>query len=381
MAARVYFKPNGCIVTMPFERLGETGKGTWGLVEDGGWIARPDAAALELLYFSEAEYRHAMRRLPSEEIGRAVELRRKVFWKNLHARHVGFVQEAMWRCIDRTDDDERGLRLRRQLLNLHAKLVDVDRVGGSVEEQMENLYDTDSEIIDDLGCPSLRKAYPVDPDGKERAFRTRFLEQMIHLRWRREMRAEDRTLMDIYRGYAVRPITSFLTGTIKIGGQPATRWHDAVLMGLTDRDVEDMPTYSKQLVFARATEILNVEELTPAQFDVEVNDRLAALDLYPYFMAVRICAASTREALRLKTKAHKEFHELLAKQVEDELRGLALFRKPPVAKPTVDELVAELAAMIDLLVGLLLHHHGLSWVMATKTLGRDVHKLLEEDGR
>src|SRR5512140_762877 len=111
MTTRIYFKPRGGTVPRSFNRLGETAKGMWGLVEDGDWIAT-GGGGLELLYLSEPAYRHAMRRLPPAKVALTVEHRRKTFWQPLPSDAVGLVQEAIWACIDRTNEDSRGFRLR-----------------------------------------------------------------------------------------------------------------------------------------------------------------------------------------------------------------------------------------------------------------------------
>jgi hypothetical protein len=378
MTTRIYFKPRGGIAPPSFERLGETGKGMWGLVADGDWIAT-GGGALELLYLSEAAYRHAMRRLPPDEIARAVEHRRQSFWKPLPSDAMGWIQEAMWACMERTGEDDRGFRLRAGLLTLHAKLIDLDRLSGqSAEEHLHWLFREDCELIDDLGCRFLQKVYPVDADGTERAFRRRFLEEIVRLQKQREMRPEDRLLMSLHRGYAVKPVTPELLRMAKESEMPCRRWRDMLLMGLTEHDVAEVGAAHVRLIYARAANLLETAGMTAAQIDVEIDDRLAGPDLYPYFMASRIGTASLREAARLLSRKHQEVHRLLTHQVEAELQGLARFRKPPPAKPTLDETLGELLAQTDLLAAFLLRRDPQESA-ALKGVGRDVRKLLEDD--
>jgi hypothetical protein len=378
MTTRIYFKPRGGIAPPSFERLGETGNGMWGLVADGDWIAT-GGGALELLYLGEAAYRHAMRRLPPEEVALAVEHRRETFWQPLPSQAMALVQEAMWACMDRTGEDERGFRLRAGLLTLHAKLACVDTFReDSTDEQLDWLFGEDCELILDLDCPYLQKVYPVDTDGKERAFRRQFLEEIIRLRKKRELRPQDRPRKAIYRGYAVKPVTDEILLMARRSTVSCQRWRDMMLMGLTDGGVAKVGPAHARLIYARSEDVVDTEGMTLAQIDVDISDRLVGPDLYPFFLSRRIGTASIREAARLLSPEHTEAHRLLTRQVEAELHGLARFRKAPPAKPTLDEVVAELLAQIDLLAALLLREQDPRESAAIKSVGRDVRKLLED---
>ena len=384
MTARVYWMPKEHHLAVPFQRLGETEEGLWGLVEDGAWIAAPDAAALELLYLNKAEYRHATRRLQPSQVALAIEHRRKTFWETLASYAPGYIQEAIWRCIDRADDDARGLRLRAKLLTLHAKFVDVNRLAGQpLDDQLFSLYALDCELLADLGCRSLQQVYAVDKDGKERDFRRRFLEDPLSLPSGAKRAPRVQLHLPIRRGFAVRPITEGLRFKAKLAGEPCSRWRNMLLVGLTDEDLEELSSYRARLLYARSTEIFYgaVEELTQAQLDIELEERLAAPDLYHHFMSSRICTASAREGLRLLTRENKEVNRVLSRQIEEELRGLGAFRKPPPAKPTLDEMLTELLALIDLRVAIVLRREGMAWAADMKTLGLGIRKLRESDER
>jgi hypothetical protein len=382
MTVRVYFKPKDCHSVVPFQRLGDTGKGAWGLVEDRIWIARPDA--MELLYFTEAEYAHAMRRLSPKQIALAIERRRKMFWKPIGTLALGEMQMAMWKCMLRADNDARGLRLRAGLLALHAKLAYMDgMIGQPTQYNLEYLFRRDSEIIEDLSCSSIQRVYPVDQDGKERELHRRFLDDLIRLRWKRSMGPGDKLFLQIRRGFAVKPISQELRMLARVTETISVEWRDMLLMGLTERDVESFRGDSERrlwLICGRIGKLLGMaRELTEDQLGVEISDRLDAPDLYDHFLSYRIGTASTREALRLLTLTNKKVNEVLTRQLEEEIHGLGVFRKHPPAKPTLDDLLSEMLARFDVLDAITVRRKSLRTAAQIRKLVRDIGKLLEGD--
>jgi hypothetical protein len=388
VTARICFKPKGCAVAVPFQRLGSTKDGEWGVVEDDRWIVGPQGAELELLYPNEADYRHAMRRLSPKQVARAIEFRRHYFGDEVWSRGLSEIQPALQRCIARTDDDPRGLRLRAGLLALHADSINGDRYREDTFEFIAtDLMKQDDELIHDLHCPALRQKPAVDPDGKERAFRQGLREEMRELRAKWIEHTGGLVESPVDHGYLVKPVTSFLRRKIDHERKTFLRWRDGMIMGLADRDVEKLRgSYQMQILYARGSYAWLAEEMTDVQFDVDVEDRLAHPSFDQHLDECRIFTASCRQAalLELMNRDKPDLaHErrVLGKQLEAELRGLGAFCTKPPPRPSLDELLADLLGLIDVVTAIALRTEGLQGADSYRPLSAALRKLIEEDAR
>lgn len=332
MTARVYFKPKGCQSALAFEELGHTDNGAWGLVKDAAWMTTPGASAVELLYTSEAQYRHAMRRLPEFEIAPAIQRRRTTFWEDFDEHFLSLLQDALWLCINSTGDDERGFALRTRLVTIHAKLIHANQYGRHSAEWMAALVDEEVDLVTELESKSLR---PVTSRGhlkEECTSRRHFVAEMASLAGRAHPdRWPSRT---VERVYAVQPVTPSLLEASRDddGHQTGFEWQDRLLVALHDSEAEHHAKMGREVkpVLAMRGQLTGFRhELTPAQLDVELEEQLANPDFSEWIQSGRISALSLLEAARLCTTSQREFNALIARRCESELRQFPRWSKQP----------------------------------------------------
>jgi hypothetical protein len=377
MSARIWYWAAGKAMSLAFAELGHDASGAWGIVDDAAWLATPGAGALELLYVSKAEYDHAMRRLPPTEVAIAIQHRRKTFATEATEEATGLLQNAIWAAIGATDDSEAGMRMRKRLLAVHARFIDYEILRHEEPaERLEQLIRDDGELFGNLASPSMKAAAGQDMDGKERALRRRFAEQLSAFR---RPEAQDPDLLWPYfeaeRVYAVTSATGARPRCSREDG-PCPRWRDATLMALHERDAQSMRAAGDKLdlVYATKGELIAADYLlTAAQLDVEISERIAAPDLVNRLQIDRVAQATARLATRMLSKDRPKLAAVLAAQVEEETRGLGIWgrREGQVrGVAPAKEAVRDAASLANLMAGMLARGKSLRLAAQQKAMAK-----------
>jgi hypothetical protein len=388
MTARVYFLSKACAIAVAFHKLGQDPAGAWGLVEDAARKATPGASCLELLYVSEADYRHAMRGLPAPEIANAIQHRRKTHGQRFDGESNSLVQEAIWGCINRTGDDEIGRKARAKLVALHAKLIHVRMRGDQdADEWLEDLMFEEAELLVELESVSLRPKGAAKDSKEERDTRRRFVQELGALS---AARSHDKKFywphVEIQRTYAVTPATAELQRMSRREGEGETgvKWRDVLLMPLHEREakrIEKLGFHPKP-VLATPGELLAARYLlTKAQFDVELGEKLAAPDFRDAVQESRIAMASLREAARQCTRSDAKLNAILARQIEVELRQFPIWSKrTPAGEPasTLAATLADAASLVNLVAAMQLEKKDLRAAAENQAVAEALAKVLEE---
>jgi hypothetical protein len=117
VSERVVFRTENARSRVGFAELGRAPSGAWGVVDDDAWmVAADDGDALELLFTSPAEYQHAVRGLPPEEVIGVIQRRRADFAPRIPSVALGLVELRVRAAIGALGTSTRDAAMRIDLL-------------------------------------------------------------------------------------------------------------------------------------------------------------------------------------------------------------------------------------------------------------------------
>lgn len=320
MSDRVVLVPYGAPVPPWLTVLGRGPIGTWGMVEGSHWLgAGGKDDPIELLYLSPAEYHHAVRRLPSEEIEPVVQRRRLTFAHQVSSLALGLVERQLRDCFALFRESERDACA--ELVQSLAAWTAVPRFSSIASTALLNLVlEGDARIIAELDSPSLQAAGDLDPTGEERASRRRFATETGALLARRGDPDAGRALpyFDVERVYLIQPVPEDLESTAHAFHDPVARVGDGLLLPLAERNAVMLTAEGYQMSAAFPTRgqfVGLASTLTAAQLAIELEERQRAAGFVPYLAALRVQQTTLRTAAQRLAREDDE----LARVLDDHL--------------------------------------------------------------
>lgn len=390
MSVRVAFLPVGSVSAVHLDELGRIPAGAWGAVDDQPWMATEGSDGLELLYLSQEEYQYAVRGLPPDEIGQAVLHRRKTFSADVPGQALGAVAQRASACLGHLSDDATAAGVRADLLNALASFTAVNRLAQTAPlDLLDFLREGDAEIVAELESPSVRAAGDFDRDGAERETRRRFAAALGQIAASRGQPEKARTLpyFDVERTYFVTPSHSAIEQRAKIVGDPIRAWRDGVILPMPERMASDVRAFghSVTVLFPASGPFIGaLTALTPAQFEVELAERMTSPGFAPYLNARRAQQATLRVAAYLITGADAEIGRVLAEHAQEEASRLGTWLARDAAQaPGLDAMPAKLVAVVEaatLLVTLCRRQGRLAIASKVEALARALTHVVQDVG-
>lgn len=328
MTERVVFRPDRLVSAVPFDELGRTEEGAWGIVDEATWLAADDGGALALLYLTRAEYEHAERKLSSPETARAVRQQLTIFSPRVAAKAMGLIEAQVRDAIAAFGKTQEDASTRAELFVALASFTTVPRFWGTMSSALiQLLQEGDASIIAELDSPSLQESGDLDPTGDERETRRRFATTLGELAARRGRPGKPSLLpyFDVERVYFVTPPPHELEAAAREFHDPTTRFRDGLLIPLRERSVGDIAAQGHQarVVFPTRGQYLGASAgLTPAQLEVEIDERLTSPGFATYLGALRMKQATLRAAAHVIAGADSDLAELLSAHSAEEASKL-----------------------------------------------------------
>ncbi|HXJ23025.1 MAG TPA: hypothetical protein VMT03_22590 [Polyangia bacterium] len=328
MTDRVVLSPAGAAVPVPLAELGRSQMGAWGLVEDQAWLAAGERGnGLELLYLSVADYEHATRGLPADEVPAVVARRRIDFSAKLPAFAIGLVETQLRRVFPLLGGAPVDRQTSADLLSALASFTAVPRFWGvAVRKLLQFVREGDARIAAELGSPSLRAVQDLDPTGEERAVRRRFAIEVGNLLATRGDPEAARGLpyADVERVYLVTPAPPDLEANAREVHEPFARFRGGLAVPFSERRVEQLGGAGEvRVLFPTSSQFLSaLSNLTPAQRNVEFAGRLDAPQFGPYLASLRVQQAILRAAVYLIAGTEQQLAQVLAAQLREEAGSL-----------------------------------------------------------
>ena len=353
MTARVVFHAAAVASALPVDEIARAPDGAWGLVDDQRWLAQPGPDGLELLYLSPADYAHAVRGLPPDEVARVVAHRRRTFAADVPGQALGQVEQRVRGCLCALANDLLGARLREDLLTALASFTTVPRFSDAkLLVLIDYLREGDAEIIAELESPSLHAAGDLDPGGAERAVRRRFASDLGAVgasRGRPEL-VGVLPYFDVERAYLLTPVTPALEERAHVFHDPTLSWRGGLVMPLPERNLADLEALGHRgvVIFPAPGQLAGaMVGLTPAQLEVELSERLLSPGFAPYLQALRLQQATLRAGARLIAGADAALDEVLTAQLREEAAQLGGWLAVGTTPPPPTRAAENLADAID----------------------------------
>jgi hypothetical protein len=328
MTDRVVFRPADAAVPVPFTELGRTQAGAWGLVDDQAWLEAGERGnPLELLYVSAADYQHAIRGLASEELPAVVARRRTDFSAKVPTFALGLVEMQLREVFPLLGGSPVDTQTSADLISALATFTVVPSFLGLTARKLLNyVREGDAQIMAELGSPSLQECGDLDPTGEERAVRRRFAIEVGNLLATRGDPDAPRGLpyADVERVYLVTPATPDLEAGAHALHEPFAHFRGGLAVPFSERRAGELgETGEVRVLFPTSAHLLlALSNLTPAQLDVELADRLSAPQFGPYLSALRVQQATLRAAAYLITGTDQELAAVLGRHTREEAASL-----------------------------------------------------------
>jgi len=360
MSDRVVFRAAGAAVPVAWAELGRSEAGAWGVVDDQVWLAAgAQGNPLELLYLSVADYAHATRRLPGDEVAAVVARRRPAFAANVPAYAIGIVEMQLREVFPLLGPSPADARTSADLISALATFTVVSRFSGTaVRKLLQFVREGDARIMAELGSPSLQAVADLDPSGGERAARRRFAVDVGVLLARRGDPDAARGLpyADVERVYLITPAPPDVEATAEALHEPVAHVRGGLAVPFSERRAGELAARGGvRVLFPTSAQFLSaLSNLTPAQLEVEVTDRLQAPGFAAYLAALRVQQATLRAAVYLLGATDQELATVLAGQLHEEASALGAWlasgdHPPPPGVTAVGRLEAALATARTLL--------------------------------
>jgi hypothetical protein len=302
--------------------LGRSPSGTWGLVEDQDWLNAKAGEALELLYFSEAEYQHAVRGLKPDERTIAVEHRRRQFASTIPSTALGLVGQSVHECLCLMPQAPESMRW--DLLTAVASFTVLPRFARTAPMKLlDYLCEGDAAIVAELESASLRAAGNFEGAGAECEIRRRF--GAVLGKMARPASSGGLPYHNVVRVYLVVPRDMSLERQLRLMGYPTARWRDGSLLPLSERDAGGLESCGQRasVVFPAVGGFMeSLSDLSPAQRDQEFADRIIDPRFPAHVNGLRLTQATLRIAAHLLAGVQSELVAVLGQQVREEVAGL-----------------------------------------------------------
>jgi hypothetical protein len=328
MTDRVVFRPADAAVPVPFTELGRAQAGAWGLVDDQAWLAAGERGnPLELLYLSAADYQHAIRGLASEELPAVVARRRTDFSAKVPTFALGLVEMQLREVFPLLGGSPVDTQTSADLISALATFTAVPRFSGvAVRKLLQFVREGDARIMAELDSPSLQAFGDLDPTGQERAVRRRFAIEVGNLLAKRGDPDAARGLpyADVDRVYLVTPAPTDLEAGLHALHEPLAHFRGGLALPFSERRASELGAPGEvRVLFPTSAQLLSaLSNLTPAQLDVELTDRLSAPRFGPYVAVLRIQQATLRAAVYLIAGTDQELATALAAHLREEAGSL-----------------------------------------------------------
>jgi hypothetical protein len=352
---RIVFRPTGAARSIPFVEIGRVQAGAWGAVDDGAWLgASEEGDALELLFLTRPEYQHAVRGLSPGDIAEVISQRRSTFAPQIASVALGLVELRVRDSLGALRVSSRDSSLRADLLTALASFTTVPRFSGTaVPELLDYLREGDARIIAELQSASLRNWGDLDPGGDECSTRHRFATEIGQLAARRGRPEKARVLpyFDVERAYLLTPPSAELEAAAHSSHDPATRFGDGLIVPVAERNVAALEArgHRAAVVFPTRGQFMAASAaMTPAQFAVEVSDRLASPGFALYLRALRLQQATWRTSVRLIAGSDPDLVALLVAQLEEETTKLGTWLGYGIAPAAPGAAVDDLRSAIEM---------------------------------
>jgi hypothetical protein len=340
MTARVVFCPADAAVPIPFTELGRSQAGAWGVVDDQVWLAAGERGnLLELLYLSEADYQHVTRGLPFDEVPAVVARRVTDFSAKVPAFALGLVEMQLREVFPLLGGSPPDTQTSADLISALATFTALPSFCGlAARKLLHYLREGDAQIMAELGSPSLLAFGDLDPTGEERAVRRRFAIEVGNLLATRGDPDAARGLpyADVERVYLVSPAPPDLEAGAHALHEPFAHFRGGLAAPFSERRAGELRAMGEvRVLFPTSAQLLwALSNLTPAQLDVELADRLSAPQFGPYLADLRVQQATLRAAVYLITGTDQELATVLAEQLREEAASLGRWlaradRAPP----------------------------------------------------
>jgi hypothetical protein len=279
-----------------YQEIGHLEDGIWAVVDDSNLLAIKDRnPAVPLLYFSKADYEHAMRKLPVMEVNKVIRKRLERWAPGALDQAVNWLYQGERRCLTLTALGQVSQAVEvaggldqhfEQTLQLLAKITGEGRYDDvSLASLLIFALEGEAKIVAELEL--AKEAMRTAKDGGEdqrlvqRTESRKKYAQMLGNMLRRLGRSEYGGALphvDVQRGVWITPPDAELLGGLRIEHRPFVEWREGVVTQWVVRQVPELMKRGKKatMLYLNSGALLeDMDELTPAQLEREFEERLS----------------------------------------------------------------------------------------------------------